>query len=165
MSVKDPRRKPFHFTAAGYVVSGDRVLLVSHRKLKKWLPPGGHMTCDEAGRFLESPEEAAKREIKEETGYNVEICGETYSKHDDNHEMLLIPESMHIHRIDEEHDHYGFDFFCRVKGRETGGREEEKFRWFTAEELESYPHDAPIKLPDHVRIMAGKAIERLSCGL
>ena len=163
MSVEDPRRKPFHFTAAGYVVSGDKVLLVSHRKLKKWLPPGGHMVCDEAGRFLESPEEAAVREVGEETGFDVEICGEIYSKHDDDHEMLLIPESMHIHLIDEEHDHYGFDFFCRVKGRKTGEKEEEKSRWFTLHELESYPDDATVKLPEHVRVMAIKAIEKIGC--
>lgn len=161
MIVKNTRRKTFHFTAAGYVVSEGKVLLVSHRKLKKWLPPGGHLVCDEAGQFLESPEEAVLREVSEETGFNVEICGENYPYYGGAHEMQLIPESMHIHPIDEEHDHFGFDFFCRIKERNTKGKEQEKYRWFSEKELENYPLDAPIELTEHVRVMALKAMKKM----
>lgn len=158
---ENPRRKTFHFTAAGYVVSGRKVLLVSHRKLKKWLPPGGHMIYSEDGQFLESPEEAAVREVREETGFDVEICGKNYSHYDGDHEMLVIPESMHIHPIDEEHDHFGFDYFCLIRGHKTEGKEQENYRWFSEKELENYPYDAPIELPRHVRIMGIQAIEKL----
>mgnify|MGYP003350613910 CR=1 FL=1 len=50
------------FTVAIFVVDAGRVLLVLHRKLKKWLPLGGHIELDE------DPEIAALREAREETG-------------------------------------------------------------------------------------------------
>ncbi len=55
------------FTVAVFVVHGDRVLLHQHRRLQRWLPPGGHV---EPG---ETPDEAAVRETLEETGLQVEL--------------------------------------------------------------------------------------------
>jgi 8-oxo-dGTP pyrophosphatase MutT (NUDIX family) len=55
------------FTVAVFVVHGDRVLLHRHRRLGRWLPPGGHV---EPG---ETPDEAAVRETLEETGLHVEL--------------------------------------------------------------------------------------------
>ncbi|MGH2561969.1 MAG: NUDIX hydrolase [Thermomicrobiales bacterium] len=49
------------FTVAVLVVHDGRVLLHWHRKLARWLPPGGHI---EPG---ELPDEAALREVREET--------------------------------------------------------------------------------------------------
>lgn len=54
-----------HLTAAALVVSaaGDRVLLLHHRKLGRWLQPGGHGESGElSGRVV------ALREAREETG-------------------------------------------------------------------------------------------------
>ena len=150
----------------GAIIENDagKILLAKHIPQRggywqgKWICPGGKL------KLGESIEDGIRREVKEETGFDVEICGETYAHHGGEHEMLLIPESMHIHPIDVEHDHFGFDFFCRVKGRETEGCEEEKYKWFTEEELENYPSDATTRLPKHVRVMAAKAIQKLGCG-
>jgi len=162
MMVKNTRRKPFDITAAGYFVSHGKVILVYHRKLKKWLPPGGHIMKDKAGRFIESPEEAALREVREETGFDVEICSKRYRDYDAADEMLAVPESMHIHPIDKEHDHLGFDYFCRIKGKQTESKKQEKYRWFSEKELENYPHNATPELPGHVRAVAVKAIKKLA---
>jgi 8-oxo-dGTP pyrophosphatase MutT (NUDIX family) len=56
---------PGHFTGSGFVVSPslDSVLLVHHRRLDRWLQPGGHVDPDDR-----SVEDAARREIEEETG-------------------------------------------------------------------------------------------------
>lgn len=57
--------RPGHVTASGFVASPDRnsVALIHHRKLDRWLQPGGHLESDDAD--LES---AARREIAEEIG-------------------------------------------------------------------------------------------------
>ncbi len=50
------------FSVAVYARRGERVLVIEHRRLKTWLPIGGEL---EAG---ETPLEAARRELREETG-------------------------------------------------------------------------------------------------
>lgn len=58
-----------HFTVTGYVINETKtkLLLVHHKKLHKWLPPGGHIETNELPHF------AALREIQEETGVKVRI--------------------------------------------------------------------------------------------
>ncbi len=53
-----------HLTASGFVIdhSRERVLLLHHAKLKRWLQPGGH------GEGEIDPRQIALREIEEETG-------------------------------------------------------------------------------------------------
>jgi len=155
-------RKPFQFTAAGYVVSSGKVLLVAHKELQKLLPPGGHLKEDADGMFVESPEEAVVREVKEETGLNVEIIGKKYASHSSDEEMLFIPESMHIHSIDEKHNHYGFDFFCVPKNAVNELKGEEKCGWFSEKELMNYPLNLTPKLSAHVKATAIQAIKKLS---
>ncbi len=50
------------FSVAVYARRGDRVLVIEHRRLATWLPIGGEL---EPG---ETPLEAARRELREETG-------------------------------------------------------------------------------------------------
>ncbi|MCL6647555.1 MAG: NUDIX domain-containing protein [Chloroflexi bacterium] len=56
-----------HWTVSVYVVSGERVALHYHARLALWLPAGGHI---EPG---ELPDEAALREVAEETGLAVAL--------------------------------------------------------------------------------------------
>ena len=63
------RFSPGHFTASGFVVSldGSSLLLIHHRRLNRWLQPGGHIDPEDT-----SPIAAAAREVTEETGIAVE---------------------------------------------------------------------------------------------
>jgi len=56
---------PGHITCTGLVLApeGDRVLLVDHRRLARWLLPGGHVEPQDADIG-----DAARREVVEETG-------------------------------------------------------------------------------------------------
>ena len=56
---------PGHITCTGLVLApdGERLLLVHHRRLNRWLLPGGHVEPDDVEIW-----DAARREVIEETG-------------------------------------------------------------------------------------------------
>jgi 8-oxo-dGTP pyrophosphatase MutT (NUDIX family) len=56
---------PGHITCTGLVLApdGERLLLVHHRRLDRWLLPGGHVEPQDA-----TIADAARREVVEETG-------------------------------------------------------------------------------------------------
>jgi len=118
------------------VVSGDRVLLVKHRKLSLWLPPGGHIERNERGDYIESPEEAAVREVLEETSYHVRIIGKRVPSRSERRTPLIVPEDNHIHPINDEHDHFGFDFYAVLEPLEQPeGKGDEEYAWFDSGQL------------------------------
>jgi 8-oxo-dGTP pyrophosphatase MutT (NUDIX family) len=55
---------PGHLTCTGLLIHPDRshILLIHHRRLNRWLLPGGHVEAADP-----SPAEAARREAQEET--------------------------------------------------------------------------------------------------
>jgi 8-oxo-dGTP pyrophosphatase MutT (NUDIX family) len=64
---------PGHFTASAFVVSEarDQLLLIHHRKLGRWLQPGGHVEPID-----QVVVDAARREALEETGLGeIELAG------------------------------------------------------------------------------------------
>jgi 8-oxo-dGTP pyrophosphatase MutT (NUDIX family) len=58
------------WTVATFVYHRGRVLLLFHPKVRLWLPPGGHV------EYGELPDEAAVREVLEETGVRCRLVGE-----------------------------------------------------------------------------------------
>lgn len=65
----DRRSDTTHVTGSGIVIGRRGVLLHRHKRLGRWLQPGGHL---DAG---ESPWKAARRETEEETGLAVSFVG------------------------------------------------------------------------------------------
>ena len=134
-----------HFTATAFVIdSQNRVLLLWHHRLQRWMPPGGHVEDDE------TPEDAAKRECKEETNLDVEIIGDNtsdlFEKNPDEGRMLKKPIALLLENIpayevrnEPAHEHMDFLYLARpidetqlLKLDEEEGRE---MRWFTKEEI------------------------------
>ena len=102
-------RKGRHFTVAVFVAWEGKVLLHRHRKLGMWLPPGGHI---EEG---ELPDEAAVREVWEETGIGVELAGE---RREDIADPLQLhrPAGVQLENIGPGHQHIDLIYFARPLG-------------------------------------------------
>jgi 8-oxo-dGTP pyrophosphatase MutT (NUDIX family) len=121
------------FTVAIFVVHEGRVLVIHHRKLDKWLPLGGHI------ELYEDPEQAARREAREESGFEVELLGERPPTTEPGTRALIGPRFLDIHRINETHEHIGMIYWARPKdGTMTLAHDEHHdIRWCAPEELDA----------------------------
>ena len=139
-----------HFTASSYIVDNEKVLLVNHNKLKLWLPAGGHIEANE------TPDQAAIREAKEETGLNVEIIrlDKRNTLSYPRTEVLQMPYVITLQNIGDHH-HIDMQYICRIKGsKNLNGSEECK--WFTVtevKELENCPPEIKEFAEDAIRIV------------
>jgi 8-oxo-dGTP pyrophosphatase MutT (NUDIX family) len=134
-----------HFTATAFVVdSKKRVLLLWHKRLERWMPPGGHVDANE------TPQDTARRECKEETGLDVEIVGEPqenlFAENPHEGQMLKKPIGLLLENIPESkernepaHQHMDFVYLARPldESQTLSLLEEEgtQLRWFTQEEV------------------------------
>lgn len=119
------------FTVATFVVHAGRVLMLFHRKLKLWLPPGGHIDPHEL------PDEAAVREVREEAGIEVELVGERGVDCADPRQ-LVRPEGIQLERIGPGHEHIDLIYFARPLVDDTHTlnlAECEGGGWYTPAEL------------------------------
>lgn len=124
--------------------SHKRTLLLWHKRLKRWMPPGGHIDADE------TPEEAARRECKEETGLDVEILDDAqpdlFTGNSAEGAMLKKPIAMLLEEIpasvergEPAHQHMDFLFLARPLDEsqvlELAREEADNMRWFTKDEV------------------------------
>ncbi|OUM98062.1 MAG: NUDIX hydrolase [Firmicutes bacterium ZCTH02-B6] len=129
------------FTVATFVVHEGRVLLLYHRRLGMWLPPGGHIEPNEL------PDEAAVREVYEETGIRVELVGERalpveYPR------QLVRPRGVQLERIAPGHEHIDLVYFARPVGSVEirPNHEATQVGWYGPEELAQLPLTEEIRL-------------------
>lgn len=124
-----------HVTGSAWIVSPDRqqVLLIHHRKLDRWLQPGGHADGD--------PDVAAValREAREETGLRSLRLVSDRIFDVDVHEIPLrkdIP----------AHLHYDIRFLLEADPAEAFGNSEEitNIQWFSVERIKSMTDDESI---------------------
>lgn len=128
--------RPGHFTGSALILDrrGERVLLVRHRKLNRWLQPGGHADGE---RDLIA---VARREAAEETGLET---------------LRLVEQSIldiDIHRIPKRksegaHDHYDvrYHFTGDTAATLKISDESTDIRWVPLEELGEFTDDPSIR--------------------
>lgn len=144
-----------HFTATTYVVHQERVLLHWHKKIQRWLPPGGHIDRDEL------PETAALREVKEETGLTVWLYNPDapLDLMGDSTQQLVRPAHILLEQINPFHQHIDLIYYAGVNGPvrlDPAAEETTQLRWFTAADL------AETDMPINVRVCALEALELMN---
>lgn len=157
-----------HFTVSGFVSQGGTTALHWHR-LGMWLPPGGHIEPDE------NPIEAVQREVREETGLDVEIVATTpaydhwaYPRH------LPVPVTVGVYDIEPgdphqraPHQHIDLVYFTRPlpgQALTLPDVDDEGWLWVSAETLRAgevlrSPHGGEAAIAEDVRQLGIDAIE------
>lgn len=134
----------------GFLIHNNRILLIHHRKLDKWLPPGGHINENE------TPDEALEREFAEELNLKIEILNKIAVAPENNiKKQLAVPFYINVHSVGD-HDHCCLFYLCRPKNQEhleVNKSELKDFAWFSSEEL------GQKRIPVDVRNIAIKAFE------
>ena len=96
-----------HITASAVIArpAGDAYLLVFHRKLGRWLQPGGHVEYDDASAYS-----GALREAREETG--IETFAAPLGESILDVDVHRIPER----RTEPAHHHFDVRFLLTTEG-------------------------------------------------
>lgn len=129
------------FTVATFVVNGDRVLLLLHRKLRLWLPPGGHIEPNEL------PDHAAIREVLEETGVQARLLPEPFLT-PPGPLPLARPEGLQLEDIGPDHQHIDLIYFAVPVGSvavQANPREGSAADWYPLDALDAMGVTAEVQ--------------------
>lgn len=129
-----------HFTGSALVLDEtyQRIALIHHAKLGRWLQPGGHAESEDQGLMHLT----ALREAQEETGCDVVLFRDSTQ-----------PIDVDAHRIPargDEHEHWHLDLRYLVVARNSAAMsfnpsESLDARWVTFEEALSIIEEGPLR--------------------
>lgn len=154
---------PVEFVTSAYLVQDNKVCLINHKDLNRWLPPGGHVFAEDVPAnhvcienrfkavFKEVLHEAVLREIREETGWDSEIVDGKKLLYCENAKVYQIPSPRYVQYelIEEEgrkrHVHVNLVYFCKpTRLVEQPSESEGAIEWFGLHELDNleslFPH-------------------------
>ena len=124
-----------HFTATGLVFNENgQILMLLHKKLGKWLPPGGHVDENEI------PCTAVVREVLEETGIKVQVLSSARLLGFSEETAAELPLPLRIILCDVEgtgqHNHIDLLYLCRAINTDISPQETEVdgIGWFSPED-------------------------------
>ena len=139
-----------HYTATVLIVHRNKVLLHRHKKRGSLLPVGGHVDRDEL------PQEAAKREAREEAGLEITLHNTDALRFGDV-QVLARPAHMLLINMNPYHQHIDFIFYATAATDQVQPLEGESDQlfWYTQDEIATTP------MPENIRGLALEALELL----
>ncbi len=121
-------------TVAWYLFYNNKLLLIHHNKLNKWLPVWWHIDPNE------TPDYALKREFKEETGIDIEILNIPKTKIQwAIIENLATPFYVNVHNV-WDHNHCWFYYICTtsdINNIKIKKDEISNYNFFTKDEIKN----------------------------
>lgn len=124
-----------HFTASVWITSTGKpkkILLVHHKKLGRWMQPGGHI------EKFENPVEAAIREVKEETGLDISFLADGIKVIDSEGTFLVTPDfimeqTIPAHGDQPLHFHLDINYVVSIAEQKIkhAVKESHAIGWFT----------------------------------
>ena len=130
-----------HFCASAYIINPNtkKLLLVKHSDYKKWLQPGGHIEDNE------TPEEAAVREVYEETGIKTTLIGQHFPREDD----LIRPLGIQCNRKDNGDRMIDIIYVGKPNNPDAPLKvndESKDIGWFSRHDLDEMPVFPDVKI-------------------
>lgn len=124
-----------HITASAFIfdIENNKILLLHHKKLNKWLQPGGH--CDGDKDTLS----VAIKEVFEETGLVIKNQAQPIFDLD----IHMIPENKGI----PEHEHFDVRYllFADSKIPLIQNHETNQLKWVDLSEMENYTTEESLR--------------------
>ncbi len=123
-------------TSGCVLIKDGKILLLRHKKLNKWLYPGGHMDENE------TPVEAALRETREETGYTARIISKKRLKlrmrHSIEQPVPICILYENVYYKTGRHMHFDMVYLAEPIGRQrrVAAGESEELRWISEHEID-----------------------------
>lgn len=138
------------FTATTFVVWREGVLLHKHKKLGHWFPCGGHIEPDEL------PDDAAVREVLEESGVKVVLIGERALPLREPRQ-LIRPRGIQLETITPGHEHIDLIYFAQPAPDYDGTllAEDSTLGWYKVGALEG------LELTEEIRYWSTLALLEL----
>jgi ADP-ribose pyrophosphatase YjhB (NUDIX family) len=139
------------FTATTFVVWRNGVLLHQHKKYGVWLPCGGHIEPHEL------PDDAAVREVLEESGVRIELVGER-ALTVENPVQLVRPRGIQLEFISPGHEHIDLIYWGKPVSGYDGNllQDDPSLGWYTQQDLDA------LELTDEIRAWTALALRELA---
>lgn len=139
------------FTATAFVYWRGKTLLHKHKKVGLWLPCGGHVNPHEL------PDDAAVREVYEESGVEIELVGERTLKVAEP-KQLVRPRGIQLEFIADGHEHIDLIYFAKPVSSYNGFLRDDDptLGWYSPSELQQ------MSLTDEIKAWTALVFQELT---
>ncbi|MBN2880802.1 NUDIX hydrolase [Candidatus Woesearchaeota archaeon] len=116
-------------TATAFIFYNDKLLLINHKKLGRWLPVGGHSEDNE------TPKDTVIREVKEEVNLDVEFL-EYYNYFKEiSKDVQIQPKPFYIFT---QKNKINYDFLCKTNNTDNLRIQKDEindYKWISKENI------------------------------